>query len=74
MDKFDVYASIPQDVDAKGNPQADLPSLATQWRQDWANRVRVMVERGVIEPGDLVQRAPQQFIETGVWPVDVPRP
>lgn len=54
--------------------EVSLPSLSTQWRQDWARRVEVLKRRGLATSETLVQRAPQQFIDTGVWPDDVPRP
>lgn len=50
-----------------------LPSLASQWKADMTRRVEIAKRHGATS-ADFVKRAPQQFIETGVWPVDVPRP
>lgn len=54
--------------------EVSLPSLSTQWRADWSRRVEILKARGLATSESLVQRAPQQFIETGVWPADVARP
>ena len=54
--------------------EVSLPSLSTQWRADWARRVEILKARGLATSESLVLKAPQQFIETGVWPADVARP
>lgn len=50
-----------------------MPPLAQQWRQDWQKRVNRAWRRDAPfwQP---CMRAPKQFIETGVWPKDEPRP
>lgn len=50
-----------------------MPPLAQQWRQDWRDRINRAAHRGVtIYQGRM--RAPEEFIKTGVWPKDEPRP
>jgi hypothetical protein len=44
-----------------------MPSLARQWRQDWQTRTARARRRGV-EINAPRLRAPQSFIDTGIWP------
>lgn len=44
-----------------------MPSLARQWRQDWQARTARARRRGV-EINTPKLRAPQSFIDTGIWP------
>lgn len=44
-----------------------MPSLAQQWRQDWQARTARARRRGV-EINTPKLRAPQSFIDTGIWP------
>lgn len=53
--------------------QIEMDSLATQWRVEWQNRTARARRRGV-ELNAPRMRAPQSFIDTGIWPTDVPRP
>ena len=50
-----------------------MPSLKQQWADDWQRRV----DKAYRSHSPFWQprmRAPKQFIETGVWPKDEPRP
>jgi len=60
-------------VDANGE-EFVLPSLAQQWKEDMTKRIAIMVGRGVAISEDFIWRAPQEFIDTGRWPKDTPRP
>ena len=51
----------------------EMDSLATQWRVEWQTRTARARRRGV-ELNAPRMRAPQSFIDTGIWPTDVPRP
>ena len=53
--------------------QIEMDSLATQWRVEWQTRTARARRRGV-ELNAPRMRAPQSFIDTGIWPTDVPRP
>ena len=44
-----------------------MPSLARQWHHDWRNRTARARRRGV-EINTPKLRAPQSFIDTGIWP------
>ena len=50
-----------------------MPPLAQQWRHEWRNRTARARRRGV-ELNAPRMKAPQSFIDTGIWPTDVPRP
>lgn len=50
-----------------------MPPLAQQWRVEWQTRTARARRRGV-ELNAPRMRAPQSFIDTGIWPTDVPRP
>ncbi len=53
--------------------ELEMDSLATQWRMEWQYRTARARRRGV-ELNAPRMRAPQSFIDTGIWPTDVPRP
>ena len=49
-----------------------LPSVAQQWKDDMRRKVRNVRRR---DPSAYAPvKAPQSFIDTGIWPTDVPRP
>ena len=53
--------------------EAAMPPLAQQWRTDWEVRMFKAKNRGQKFWSPRL-RAPQSFIDTGIWPTDVPRP
>lgn len=50
-----------------------MPPLAQQWRNEWQARTARAARRGISINAPKM-RAPQSFIDTGIWPDDVPRP
>ena len=79
--KMDVYSPIPYTAlvnDGTGNNTIKeavfyLPSLAQQWKDDMARRVKIMKSHGKTS-NDFRWRAPEEFIKTGRWPKNVKRP
>ena len=49
-----------------------LPPLSAQWKDDMSRKIRNVRRRDPNAYPTL--KAPQSFIDTGVWPDDVPRP
>jgi len=68
MNVYDVITG----VDANGD-EFTLPSLAQQWKDDMTKRIDILKKHGATSE-DFRWRAPQEFIETGRWPADTPRP
>ena len=67
----EVYPIIGQEEVSAS--ELEMDSLATQWRMEWQYRTARARRRGV-ELNAPRMRAPQSFIDTGIWPTDVPRP
>lgn len=69
--EMDVHVSVVYNREEHGD-DFTLPSVAQQWKDDMKRRVH---NTWKTDPFAYpVLRAPQQFIDTGVWPADVPRP
>ena len=67
---FEVYPILDY---VRVSEDLSMPPLAQQWRYEWQDRVeRAHLAGFTICAPPL--RAPKQFIETGVWPKDEPRP
>lgn len=49
-----------------------LPPLSAQWKDDMSRKIRNVRRRDPNAYPTL--KAPQSFIDTGIWPDDVPRP
>ena len=49
-----------------------LPPLSSQWKDDMSRKIRNVRRRDPNAYPTL--KAPQSFIDTGIWPDDVPRP
>jgi len=75
--EMDVHASKEYFDDEyseySGNPSFTLPSLAQQWKDDMTKRIDILKKHGATSE-DFRWRAPQEFIDTGRWPADTPRP
>lgn len=69
--EMDVHAAVEYNWEDHGD-DFTLPSVAQQWKEDMKRRVANT--RKTNPDAYPVLRAPQQFIETGVWPADVTRP
>ena len=55
-------------------PCGFLPPLAVQWKQDMTRKVQYIIDHEGATSDDFRWRAPEEFIKTGRWPADVPRP
>jgi hypothetical protein len=70
-DGFEVYPI--KDYVLRDAALQGMPPLKQQWADDWRRRV-ALAWRSHSPFWQPRMRAPKQFIETGVWPKDEPRP